>query len=219
MRAAGRRLSGTLPIHMPLISRPEPHGALVSPAELGRRRTVVLGAAVAVSAVGLGVVVSLRRPSTWTGRAPDPAVAAWWHQPLPTPSGQTLVPAEWMAASAARRLLINFWGSWCPPCVREMPLLDRFHQAHTQAGWLVLGLAVDNLEPVQRHLQRQPVTYPVALCGWSGTEWARALSEPTASAAVGLPVTAVLSRQARVVHRHAGEVSTELLGRWVEHTG
>ena len=44
-----------------------------------------------------------------------------------------------MAALRGKPLVLNFWATWCPPCVNEMPLLDRFHRDQPPSGWQVLG--------------------------------------------------------------------------------
>ncbi len=45
-------------------------------------------------------------------------------------------------------MVINFWATWCPPCVAEMPALDRLHRALSRDGLVVLGVSVDEDEAV-----------------------------------------------------------------------
>ncbi|MGH8031476.1 MAG: TlpA family protein disulfide reductase [Luteimonas sp.] len=65
------------------------------------------------------------------------------------------------AAYAGRPVLINLWASWCAPCVREMPELQRFHAAQGDTGTQVVGIALDDRAAVLDFLARVPVAYPI----------------------------------------------------------
>lgn len=64
---------------------------------------------------------------------------------------------------AGRPLLVNVWASWCGPCIREMPELDRYARSQGAAGVQVLGLALDDPRAVREFLARIPVGYPQAI--------------------------------------------------------
>ena len=72
-------------------------------------------------------------------------------------------PVELPGAHAGRPLLINFWASWCGPCVREMPELDRFARSQGAGGVQVVGIALDDRAAVQAFLRQVPVDYPILL--------------------------------------------------------
>ena len=107
-------------------------------------------------------------------------------------------------------LLLNFWATWCPPCVEEFPLLDRFYQQNLTKGWQVLGLAADNVAAVQQFLKRVPVQFPVGLAGMEGV----ALSKALGNLGGGLPYTLVLGSNGKVLQRKMGRVSPEDLAQW-----
>lgn len=79
---------------------------------------------------------------------------------LATPDGGRL---ELPGSFAGRPLLINLWATWCGPCIKEMPELDRFAKAQGANGVQVVGIALDEAEAVHAYLQRVPVRYPIAL--------------------------------------------------------
>ena len=60
-----------------------------------------------------------------------------------------------------RPLLVNFWASWCGPCIEEMPELDRFAAGQGDNGVQVVGIALDDQAAVEDFLARIPVRYPI----------------------------------------------------------
>lgn len=145
------------------------------------------------------------------------ATGAWWAlqeaQPDPffkwsfnTPEGVPLVMSQFLG----KPLLLNFWGTWCPPCVAELPLLERFYQENKSKSWQVLGLAVDRVEPVQRFLKKMPLSFPVAVAGFAGFELSQALGNSVS----GLPFSVVMSASGQILQRRSGPVSERDLSNW-----
>ncbi len=62
-------------------------------------------------------------------------------------------------------VVLNFWGSWCPPCVEEMPLLDRFDSEHDQVQ--IVGIVVDTEEAATDFLERHAISFPSLLINQS----------------------------------------------------
>lgn len=154
---------------------------------------------------GLGGAWWRERRTALSALAPDAGPPeALWHTPLPQPDGGTLT----LASLRGQPLLLNFWATWCPPCVKEMPDLDRFAQTHPH--WRVVGLAIDQAEAVQRFLASQPVRFAVALAGAQGLAWAQALGNSQG----GLPFTVALDASGRITHRHLGATDLALLQSW-----
>jgi thiol-disulfide isomerase/thioredoxin len=72
-------------------------------------------------------------------------------------------PQTLPAGFAGRPLLVNFWASWCGPCIEEMPELDRFAGEQGDKGVQVVGIALDEQAAVEDFLQRIPVRYPILM--------------------------------------------------------
>ncbi|MFM9999722.1 MAG: TlpA family protein disulfide reductase [Burkholderiaceae bacterium] len=109
-----------------------------------------------------------------------------------------------------RPLLLNFWATWCPPCIEELPLLDSFYTKNSSKRWQVLGIAVDNLGAVEAFLNHSPVRFPVVLAGMEGIELSRNLGNLTG----GLPFTVAFAADGRVLQRKIGRLKAEDLALW-----
>jgi thiol-disulfide isomerase/thioredoxin len=174
------------------------------------KRRVAVGAVAALAgSVGMGVAwwQSGRTAGAAASESNSEPFPGFWAQQWQTPSGAMLT----MSTFRGKPLLINFWATWCPPCVEELPLLNRFYQQHQSKGWQMLALAVDNKAAVQQFLGKMPLSMPVAMAGMDGIEWGRSLGNLTG----GLPFTVVLSAEGAVVQRKMGQVHQADLDAWV----
>ena len=138
------------------------------------------------------------------------AMADLWALELATPSGIMLA----LASLRGKPLLLNFWATWCPPCVEELPLIDGFFQKNSKNGWQVLGLAVDQVPAVNAFLAKQPVGFPIAMAGLPGIE----LSKSLGNLGGGLPFTVLIGSQGTVLHRKMGRVTSDDLQVWATLT-
>ena len=174
----------------------------VAVAPSARRRRMLWGAVAGVAAVA-GAGLSWRQQAASSVMEPVPG---FWAQQWQTPQDTNLAMQQFQG----RPVLINFWATWCPPCVEELPLLDRFHTEQGPKGVQVLGLAIDRKEAVVPFLQRVPLQFPVALAGLSGTELGRALGNVTG----GLPFSVLVASDGAVAQRKMGRVHAEDLVAW-----
>lgn len=136
------------------------------------------------------------------------ALDSLWALKLDDPQGAPVA----LAAFKGKPLVVNFWATWCPPCVEELPMLNAFFGQHRAHGWQVLGLAVDQPGAVRSFLQRLPLDFSVAMAGLGGIELSKSLGNPTG----GLPFTVVLDAKGVIVHRKLGKVSEDDLKQWVK---
>jgi thiol-disulfide isomerase/thioredoxin len=157
---------------------------------------------------GSGAAAALAGAGAWfwrSGRAPsiDP-----WSLAFDTPDGSRLA----LASLRGKPLVMNFWATWCPPCVREMPALDRFHRDFSANGWQVLGIAADHADQVRSFLNNTPVGFPIAVAGFGAVELSRQLGNLSG----GLPFTVLFDRRGEVMQRHMGETRYEQLAAWAK---
>ncbi|MGH6646970.1 TlpA family protein disulfide reductase [Aquabacterium sp.] len=148
-------------------------------------------------------------PSNSAKSVGEPLPSAFWTKQFDTLAG----PALALSSLQGRPLLLNFWATWCPPCVKEMPELDRFHREFSGQGWNVLGLAIDSPTPVKGFLTKKPVGFQIGLAGFGGTE----LAEELGNTAGGLPFTVVIDAQGGIRQRKMGPTHFDELAGWAQN--
>lgn len=103
--------------------------------------------------------------------------------------------------------IVNFWGTWCAPCMREMPDLATLNKEFGEAVNFV-GVAADSPKNVSRFQEKNPdIAFPLLPVGYKVLPLTRAWGNEEG----GLPFTVVLDAQGRIHWRHAGQVSIESL--------
>jgi thiol-disulfide isomerase/thioredoxin len=170
----------------------------------GTRRQWLLGAGGVLAAAGAGVWAWQR----WSGQAgagQTAAEQAFWALQLPGLDGQLQALQQYQG----RPLLVNFWATWCPPCVRELPLLN--HVARQQPQVQMLGIAVDKAANVTKWLQREPLAFPVLLAETGGMGLTRELGNING----GLPFSILWDATGRMRQRRIGAFSEDILQRWM----
>ena len=189
------------------------------------RRNLALGSAAAVAGLaGVGAAwfkfrphdvvprpdegVAVKAASPADAGKPDEATDAFWLLSFDTPEGKPLP----MSSFRGKPLLVNFWATWCPPCVEELPLLDSFYQANKGKNWQVLGLAVDQPSAVRSWLQSKPLNFPVGMAGFAGTE----LSKSLGNLIGGLPFSVVFGASGQLLHRKTGKLLEDDLVLWAQ---
>ena len=110
----------------------------------------------------------------------------------------------WNAESFRGRLtIVNFWATWCPPCLEEMPLLEQAHREWAERGLRVFGVTSvfdEDEEPallrIRETLEAGGVGYPVLISD-EQTEWDAYLAK-------SLPVTVLIDREGKPIEYAMG---------------
>jgi len=106
-------------------------------------------------------------------------------------------------------VLVNFWASWCPPCVSELPTLNAFYQAHQAEGFVLLAVnAQEQLDDVQMFVDRNGFKFPVLLD--------KRAAVMNLYGVRALPVSFILDRRGNIQFVQRGEIDTETLQKVVE---
>jgi len=173
-----------------------------------RRRILAAGVGVAAASAGFGWALrrhAARSPGNGDAAEPAPPVDLW-NLRFETPDGGQVA----LAPLRGRPLLLNFWATWCPPCVEEMPMLDRFQREQRSAGWQVVALAVDSAEPVREFLARRPVGFTIGLATTQGVTLSRALGNTGGA----LPFSVIFDSRGEAVERKLGVLRWNDLTVW-----
>jgi thiol-disulfide isomerase/thioredoxin len=101
-------------------------------------------------------------------------------------------------------LVVNFWATWCEPCRREIPLLQRLRSERSKDGLEVVGIAIDHAKIVQQFAEDQKISYPILVGEKGGLEMVEALGMDMV-----LPFSVFADRQGRIVALKIGELHRE----------
>ncbi|PZN31007.1 MAG: TlpA family protein disulfide reductase, partial [Proteobacteria bacterium] len=94
-----------------------------------------------------------------------------------------------------RSMIVNFWATWCAPCRREIPLLNELQRTHGEAGFQVVGVAMDIREDVLAYADEIGIDYPILI----GEQEALDAINLFGLESVGFPFTVFTDDQARIV--------------------
>ncbi|MGS0997782.1 TlpA family protein disulfide reductase [Rhodanobacter sp. UC4451_H18] len=113
-----------------------------------------------------------------------------------------------LAAQRGHWVIVNYWATWCVPCIKEMPDISHFVAAHQNVR--AIGLAYEDSEPadIKAFLAKHPVVYPIAQV---------TVDKPLKDfdAPRGLPMTYLIDPEGRVAQQKLGPVTEALLKQWI----
>ncbi len=170
---------------------------------LGRRHWLTAGLGLAAGLSGAWFAWQKFKPQGVL----DTAVQNFWLQEFERPEGGTLR----LSSMRGKPLLVNFWATWCPPCIDELPLIDAFYMANKSKSIQVLGLAVDQPSMVRRFLSQKPLSFDVGLAGFNGTEIGKTLGNVESV----LPFSVIFDAKGRLLAEKKGRLEKNDLDAWL----
>lgn len=172
-----------------------------------RKTTAVLVVVALLACLGGAVLFQRHQAAVAATRAALAGADAFYLQELPDAAGAV----QRMADLRGKVVVVNFWATWCVPCVQEIPTLSK---AHADAGGRVafVGLGIDSPANIAGFNDRFKPSYPLLVAGAGGTELARALGDDAGA----LPFTVVIGPDGHVIASHLGKVDEAMLKQWTE---
>ncbi len=114
-----------------------------------------------------------------------------------------------LLSSENKIIIINFWASWCSPCVKEIPLLNEFYK-NNKDKVEIIGIAVDNLDNIKQFNTKIPLNYYISSANLDGIELSKKLGNNIGV----LPYTLVIKNK-KIMDKHIGELEQKHLQSWL----
>lgn len=134
---------------------------------------------------------------------PPPPLQALFAASLLDQNGQMQALAQWRG----KPMIVNFWASWCAPCVKEMPELMALATEMAPHGLQTIGIGIDNASNIREFAAKYHITYPLLEAGVQGSELSRQLG----NASGGLPFTVLIGADGEVKKTYLGSLKFEQL--------
>jgi thiol-disulfide isomerase/thioredoxin len=106
-----------------------------------------------------------------------------------------------LSSFANRPLMVNFWATWCAPCRREIPLLNRLHAERKAQNVQIVGIAVDFRDDVLKFVEKTPLSYPLLIGEEDGLAAVDAFGM-----GMGFPFSVFVDSQNRILTVRVGEL-------------
>ena len=187
------------------------------PVRRARRLLPIVALAFAVAACDRAPPVA-EAPKSVVAPAPAPAAAPPAGKPAAKPEVPTLSVDTWggghfdLAAQRGKWVVVNFWATWCNPCLKEIPDLAEFDAKRDDVQ--VIGLAYEEIEKpdMEAFLKEHPIPYPFAVVDVYSPP-------PDFDTPVGLPMTYLIAPDGKVAKKFLGPTTSAELAKLIDEAG
>ena len=171
------------------------------------KRNIALAVVIGLLFAGAGVHFGAKAP---IGKVPATAKAAGttpdlFGRSLPDANGTPQNLAQWKG----KPVVVNFWATWCAPCVQEMPELSALQTEIAPRNVQIVGIGIDSPTNIKDFAGKYKITYPLYVAGMDGTE----LSRQFGNQAGGLPYTVLIGADGKVRKTYLGKLKMDELRR------
>ena len=140
-----------------------------------------------------------------SGPAAPSAVEQFYQLSMPDAAGKPAEMKQWKG----QLLVLNFWATWCAPCVEEMPELTALQKKLAPGKGQILGIGIDNPANIGTFAAKYKIAYPLYVAGMEGSELSRQLGNK----AGGLPFTVLIDASGKVRKTYMGRLKMDELRR------
>lgn len=165
------------------------------------KKKLLLYVSIAILFCAIGVYFNLQRLTPSTPQSP--AVANLFAQTMASADGNKEELSQWRG----KPLIVNFWATWCGPCVEEMPELNAIRADLIKKDVNVIGVGIDSQDAIAKFADKYKITYPLYVAGSDGT----ALLRQFGNAAGGLPFTVLIGADGQVKKSYLGSIKFDEL--------
>jgi len=170
------------------------------------RRQFFFGGNIAIIAATAGAL--LANWQTRISSASAEAVKALFEREWFSPDQKPISTADWKN----KVLVVNFWASWCPPCIEEMPALDKVQSEYDPKKMLIVGIGIDSPSNIRQFIETTIISYPIVLGGLGGNEINKMLGNPSGA----LPFTVVINPKGDIKGSKLGKISEDELRKMIK---
>jgi peroxiredoxin len=110
-------------------------------------------------------------------------------------------------------VILNFWATWCPPCISETPMFVEMQEQYGAAGLQFVGIAIDSKDKVQDFVDTYGVNYPILI----GEDDAITIARAYGNRYGALPYTVVIDRRGQINFTRRGEMTREMVENAISH--